>query len=33
MGMVSLTPKFDMPDAPINSVTESLENPHEPSIS
>jgi hypothetical protein len=30
VGMVSLTPKFQMPETPINSVIEGLENPHEP---
>ena len=33
VGMVSLTPKFQMPDTPIISVTEALEKPHEPRIS
>jgi hypothetical protein len=33
VGMVSLTPKFQMPDTPINSVIEALENSYDPSIS
>ena len=32
-GHGELTPKFQMPDTPIISVIEALENPHDPRIS